>query len=68
MEQLYIDNKTFEKMNFKENPLQLAQYENCIFNNCDFSNTNLSEMKFIECSFTDCNLSLAKLQKLRYVI
>jgi fluoroquinolone resistance protein len=58
-----VDNQTFERIYFKENPLKKGDYENCTFNNCDFSNTDLSEIKFIDCNFICCNLSLVKLIK-----
>jgi fluoroquinolone resistance protein len=61
MEQSYEVNKTFDKINFEEIPLQKGEYENCTFNNCNFSNSNLSEIKFVDCIFNDCNLSNSKL-------
>ena len=61
MHQTYIEERTFKKIDFKENPLIKGEYENCSFINCDFSNTDLSEIVFSECEFTDCNLSLVKL-------
>jgi hypothetical protein len=30
MELIYIEGKTFEKIDFKENPLSNGEYENCI--------------------------------------
>jgi len=61
MEQLYIEDKTFDNIDFKENPLKKGEYENCDFINCDFSNSDLSDIKFSDCHFADCNLSLTKL-------
>ena len=63
MEQIYIEEKTFDKNNFTMNPLTKGEYENCVFKGCDFSNTDLSEVKFIKCEFLGCNLSLANLLK-----
>ncbi|MEO8085224.1 MAG: pentapeptide repeat-containing protein [Bacteroidota bacterium] len=57
----FIAEKTFEKLNFKLNPLEKGEYELCIFKVCDFSDADLSGIKFIECEFVDCNLSNAKI-------
>ncbi len=61
MEQIYIEDKTFDNIDFKENPLKKGEYENCDFINCDFSNSDLSDIRFSDCHFVDCNLSLTKL-------
>jgi len=61
MEQEYIEDKTFEKIDYTQNPLSKCEYENCKFTNCDFSNSDLTDIKFIECEFDSCNLSMAKL-------
>lgn len=58
MEEIYIQDKTFDRTNLAEAPLIKGEYENCIFDHCDFSNNNLSGFRFIECEFTGCNLSL----------
>jgi len=63
MEQIYIQQKTFDKIDFKEKFLKKGEYEVCNFINCDFSNTDLSEIIFTDCEFIGCNLSLAKLTK-----
>jgi fluoroquinolone resistance protein len=63
MEQVYIENKIFDKNDFVQSPLAPGEYENCTFLNCDFSNSDLSNILFIECEFVDCNLSLVKLIK-----
>jgi uncharacterized protein YjbI with pentapeptide repeats len=62
MEEDLVYNKTYDKINFKENCLKKGEYESCAFNSCDFSNADLSEIKFLGCSFTSCNLSLVKLR------
>ena len=62
MEQDFV-NKTYDRIDFKENPLVKGDYEGCKFTSCDLSNTDLSEIKFIDCEFISCNLSLAKLSK-----
>lgn len=63
MATLFIEEKTFDKVDFTQNPLEKGEYEYCIFKNCDFSNADLSGFVFLECEFTGCNLSLAKLTK-----
>ncbi|MGZ3920588.1 MAG: pentapeptide repeat-containing protein [Bacteroidia bacterium] len=59
----YIENKTFERIDFTVNRLEIAEYEKCNFINCNFSNTNLSQIYFSECCFTGCNMSVAILSK-----
>ena len=49
--------KDYDRVNFKENPLVKAEYENCKFISCHFESTDLSEIKFI-CQFRGCNVSL----------
>lgn len=61
MQEVYISEKTFEKIDFVQNPLAKGEYENCIFKLCDFSGNDLSGFKFSECEFIGNNLSLTKL-------
>jgi fluoroquinolone resistance protein len=61
MKQIYIEEKTFEKQDFQDNPLTKGEYEYCRFINCDFLNVDLSDCKFTDCEFLGCNLSMAKL-------
>ena len=63
MEKVFIQDKKFEKEYLLTNKLQIADYENCIFNNCDLSNTDLSQRVFLDCEFNSCNLSSVKLIK-----
>jgi uncharacterized protein YjbI with pentapeptide repeats len=62
MEAKYTDEQTFTKVDFSKSPLEMGDYEYCIFVNCNFSNTALSEIRFMECEFTDCNFSNANLK------
>lgn len=64
---VYFTDKTFDKIDYKEDKLSIGEYENCIFKQCDFSNSNFSEIKFIECEFIACNLSLTNLNKTTFV-
>ena len=61
MSPAFIQDQTFDKLNFAQEPLNKAEYENCTFTNCNFEETNLTEFKFIDCEFLDCNWSLAML-------
>lgn len=61
MTQVFIEEKTFDKIDFTQTPLSKGEYEYCTFLNCDLSYANLSEIKFLECEFSGCNLSLARL-------
>lgn len=61
MSKQYIEEKTFEKIDFSEQELVKGEYENCTFINCNFPNTALSGINFADCTFTGCNLSLSKL-------
>ena len=62
MSKIYIENKTFQGIDFSVEKIEKAEYENCTFNNCEFSNTDLSNINFSECEFTNCNLSMAKIR------
>ena len=57
----FVEDKTFDKVNFKEIVLLKGEYENCIFTTCDFSDTDLSNVQFVSCKFDYCNLSMALL-------
>ena len=61
MEREYIEEKTFDKIDFTKNPLPGGEYEYCAFKDCDFSNSDLSGSLFMECEFESCNLSMTKL-------
>ncbi len=59
----FVEDESFEKINFSEKLLRIGMYENCTFSNCDFSNADLSDFKFIDTNFNDCNLSNANLEQ-----
>ncbi len=61
MKEVFIEETTFDKIDFTQNPLSKGEYEYCTFLNCNLTYTDLSEFKFLECEFSGCNLSLAKL-------
>jgi len=57
-----IQNKKYEKTDFTESALPVADYEDCIFLNCNFYNGDLSDVSFEKCTFDGCEFSLAKLK------
>lgn len=57
MEEQFIEEKTFKKIDFSVNALDKGEYELCVFLNCNFANADLSKVRFIDCEFYDCNLS-----------
>src|SRR4051812_39687628 len=61
MEAVYIEDQSFDKIDFTEKALAAGDYDRCSFTNCDFSGADLGGMKFLECEFAGCNLSLVKL-------
>jgi len=61
MEIGYIEGESFERCDYRNNPLPKGEYECCQFLSCDFSDGDLSNCKFTDCEFAGCNLSLAKL-------
>jgi len=60
---MYTSEKTFEKLDFTEMPLDKGEYEACSFTNCNFSGVDLSHITFSESVFVGCNLSMAKIYK-----
>jgi fluoroquinolone resistance protein len=61
MAQVFIEEETFDKIDFTQKPLDKGEYEYCTFINCDFSKSDFSDIKFLECEFSGCNLSLVRL-------
>jgi len=61
MEQIYIEEETFNKQNFTQNYLAKGEYDHCTFINCNFSDSSLANIIFLDCEFIDCNLSLTEL-------
>jgi len=54
-----IENKRFERENFKLHKLPCDVYENCQFTNCNFYDADLLNVSFRECIFENCEFSLA---------
>ena len=63
MERSYIEEQSFEKIDYTLLPFPNGEYEHCIFTNCNFSNAQLSHNDFIDCEFVGCNFSNTKLLK-----
>ena len=61
MEQKYIEEEIFEKIDFTQDTLPKGIYEYCRFLNCKFLNSDLSYVKFTGCEFACCNLSMTNL-------
>lgn len=55
------NNKTFEKIIYKDRHLKGKEFNECIFIECDFSDSSFLSTKFLDCIFKDCNLSLMSL-------
>jgi uncharacterized protein YjbI with pentapeptide repeats len=62
MSSIYLSNKKFSSINYKEHPLEKGEYDQCTFQDCDFSETDFSELIFSECAFNQCNISLVKMR------
>lgn len=58
MEEVYIEDKTFNKVDFSQKPLAKGEYEQCSFIDCDFSNADFTERIFIDCTFSNCKLDM----------
>ena len=61
MEDVFVKDKVFRNIIFRDEPLTRGEYESCSFIACDFTDTNLSNFRFTDCEFSDCNLSLIKI-------
>ena len=61
MSQQFIDDQTFQAINFNQTTLKKGTYENCEFHNCNFTKINLGNISFVDCQFTHCNFSNAQL-------
>lgn len=56
----YIEEQTFEKVDFTAKPLPKNHYERCTFKDCNFGEADLTGIKFTECEFIGCNLGMVK--------
>lgn len=53
----FVPDKHFKNGDYTKNPLQKADYEECLFEHCQFQNGFLDNQNFVDCSFRDCDLS-----------
>ena len=60
--EVFINDKTFNKIDFSKNPLAIGEYDSCTFINCNFTETHLATFNFIDCEFEACNLSMVSLK------
>ena len=58
----YIEEKTFEKVDFSIHKPEKGSYEYCRFINCNLANVNLSGIFFCETEFVGCNFSSATIE------
>ncbi len=58
MERFYVEEETFDHVDFLENPLTKGDYENCTFSFCNLSSADIADINFISCTFDGCNMSL----------
>jgi fluoroquinolone resistance protein len=63
MKQVFIEEKTFDKIDFTQNSLSKGEYQYCNFVNCNFSQSDLSDIEFLDCEFLGCNLSSVNLDR-----
>lgn len=61
MSQKYIDDQTFQRIDFTIDSIEKGDYENCQFIDCNFAEVRLSYINFIDCHFKNCDFSNAKL-------
>jgi len=57
----FIQDEQFKDINFQEQRIAQADYENCVFINCNFSGVSLGGLNFLECEFEGCDFSSAKI-------
>ena|SRR5579859_5187254 len=55
----FVEDQTFDNVDFRVEPPAKGTYDHCQFNHCDLSSVNLSEIIFVDCVFAGCNLSMA---------
>lgn len=53
-----IESEVFENIDFSQEKLTYAIFEECQFTVCNFEKVNLTNYVFVECVFTGCNFSL----------
>ena len=62
MSKKYFDDLTFKDVDFTKEPLEIGEYDSCIFQNCRLYSCNLTDIIFANTTFLDCDLSMSKLE------
>ena len=57
-----VSGQVFTREDFRFNPLESGEYEDCIFEHCNFYESKLRGISLINCQFIDCDLSLVKIE------
>ena len=65
MENLH-QNKTFDKIIYKDVVVKEKEFIKCKFTHCDFSNITFEDCEFENCFFENCNLSSLKVKYSRF--
>ncbi len=59
-------NKTFDKIIYKDVVVKEKEFIKCKFTHCDFSNITFEDCEFEDCLFENCNLSSLKVKYSRF--
>ena len=59
-------NKTFDKIIYKDVVVKEKEFIKCKFTHCDFSNITFGDCEFENCEFENCNLSSLKVKYSRF--
>ena len=57
----YFFDEAYDALIYKENAINLKEFECCSFTNCNFSQSVFVAVTFIDCTFTNCIFSGAKI-------
>ncbi|RYE23451.1 MAG: pentapeptide repeat-containing protein [Sphingobacteriales bacterium] len=58
MDDVFVQDKEFSKIDLRQEPLLPGEYEHCEFVGCNFSGVNLAKVSFDKCIFQNCDLSM----------
>ena len=62
----FHQNKTFDKIIYKDVVVKEKEFIKCKFTHCDFSNITFEDCEFEDCFFENCNLSSLKVKYSRF--
>ncbi len=63
----YHQNKTFDKIIYKDVVVKDKEFSNCKFINCNFSSTTYTDCSFEDCVFENCDLAMMKVKYSRFL-